>query len=135
MGVSGYNPLRWDCDKSGCYNKILRPRIEEFACCFPGKIGMSDIDGCVEIAGKFLFLEWKGQGGRLSTGQRIMFERITTLSRKITVIVVVGHPRDMIIDSVQVFHGGKANKPEPCDFDELKARVGAWAARAGAREF
>lgn len=126
--------LRWSCVRNGCFRNLC-PKIGAFDDCFPGKIGMSDIDGCVEIAGKFLFLEWKGQGGRLSTGQRIMFERITTLSHKITVIVVVGHPRDMIIDSVQVFHGGKSGKPEPCDFDELKARVRSWAERASARGF
>ena len=57
----GYNPLRWDCGKSGCFNKILRPRIEEFAGCFPGRISLSDIDGIVEVGGFFLLLEWKAK--------------------------------------------------------------------------
>ena len=98
--------------------------------CFPGKIGMSDIDGVVEISGRFLFLEWKSKGGGLTTGQRIMFEQITALSHKVTVIVVCGHPRDMVIETVQVFHRGRSNKPEPCDFDGLKTRLSSWADRA-----
>ena len=127
---SGYNPLRWDCDKSGCYNATLRPRIEEFAGCFPGRIGMSDVDGVVEIGGRFLFLEWKAAGGSLGTGQRIMFEQLTALSPRMTVIVVSGHPREMTIETVQVFHGGKGAAPEPSDLEGLKARIAAWAGRA-----
>jgi hypothetical protein len=127
---AGYNPLRWNCESSGCYNTKLRPRIEEFAGCFPGRNAMSDVDGIVEIAGRFLLLEWKARGGSVQIGQRIMFERLTGLSPKITVIVVSGHPREMRIESVQVFHGGKSQPPEVTDFDGLKARVSAWANRA-----
>lgn len=130
MNAPGYNPLRWDCVKSGCYNKILRPRIEEFADCFPGRIAMSDVDGVVEIAGHFLFLEWKASGGSVSTGQRIMFEHLTKLSHKITVLVVKGHPREMTIEAVQIFHNGRAGAFEICDFDALKTRIRAWTDRA-----
>lgn len=122
--------MRWSCASSGCYNETLRPRIEVFAECFPGRIGMSDIDGVVEIAGRFLFLEWKAQGGSVQTGQRIMFERMTALSHKITVIVVAGHPREMTVETVQVFQGGNASAPEATDIEGLKARVKAWADRA-----
>lgn len=122
--------MRWDCAKSGCYNATLRPRIEEFADCFPGRISMSDVDGVVEIGGRFLFLEWKAAGGSVQTGQRIMFEQLTGLSPKMTVIVVSGHPREMAIETVQVFHGGKAGPAEACDMAGLKARIAAWAQRA-----
>jgi hypothetical protein len=127
---AGYNPLRWDCDKSGCYNSTLRPRIEEFAGCFPGRIAMSDVDGVVEIGGRFLFLEWKASGGAVQVGQRIMFEQLTALSQKITVIVVCGHPREMTIETVQVFYGGKSTPPERLDLEGLRARIAAWADRA-----
>lgn len=126
----GYNPLRWNCTDKGCYNETLRPRIEEFAVCLPGKIAFSDVDGIVEVAGKFLMLEWKAKGGAITTGQRIMFERLTALSRKITVIVVCGHPREMRIDTVQVFLGGKSGPVEPSTLEQLKARIFAWADRA-----
>lgn len=121
--------LRWNCVKNGCFRNLC-PMLGAFDDCFPGKIGMSDIDGVVEMAGRFLFLEWKSAGGRLSIAQRIMYERITALSHKVTVIVVCGHPRDMTIDTVQVFHGGRADRPVICDFDGLKARISAWARRA-----
>ncbi len=121
--------LRWNCEDKGCFRQLC-PMLGAFDSCFPGRIGMSDIDGVVEIAGRFLFLEWKAEGGAVSTGQRIMFERLTALSPRVTVIVVCGHPRDLVIASVQVFHGGKACPAEPCDFNGLKARVAAWAGRA-----
>lgn len=126
----GYNPMRWNCKASGCYNETLRPRIEDFADCFPGRIGMSDVDGVVEIGGWFLFIEWKSQGGSVQTGQRIMFEQLTALSPKMTVIVVSGHPREMTVKTVQVFQCGKACPPEPSDIEGLKARIKAWAGRA-----
>lgn len=121
--------LRWNCSDKGCFRQIC-PRLGAFDECFPGRIGMSDVDGIVEIAGRFLLLEWKAQGGSVQTGQRIMFERLTALSHKMTVIVVAGHPREMLIESVQVFHGGKAQAAETTDFEGLKARVKSWADRA-----
>lgn len=133
MNAAGYNPLRWNCEKSGCYNETLRPRIEEFAECFPRRIGMSDVDGIVEIGGRFLLLEWKAPGGHVTTGQRIMFERMTAESTdplKFTVIVVCGHPRTLEVESVQVFSHGRAGPVEPVELDGLKARISAWAARA-----
>lgn len=126
----GYNPIRWDCASNGCYNKTLRPRIEEFAGCFPGKISMSDVDGVVEIGGRFLFLEWKSKGGAVQGGQRIMFERLTALSPRVTVIVVAGHPREMLVEWVQVFEQGRSREPEACDFEGLHRRIKAWAERA-----
>lgn len=126
----GYNPIRWDCNANGYYNKTLRPRIEEFASCFPGKISMSDVDGVVEIGGRFLFLEWKSKGGTVQGGQRIMFERLTSLSPRVTVIVVSGHPREMRVEQVQVFENGRSREPEPCDFDGLSRRIRSWADRA-----
>ena len=124
--------LRWNCDDKGCFRQIC-PKLGAFDNCFPGKIGMSDVDGIVEIAGRFLFLEWKAQGGGVTTGQRIMFEQLTSLSpdpMKVTVIVVGGQPRDMLIETVQVFHSGAGQPVEPCDFDGLKARIKSWADRA-----
>lgn len=121
--------LRWDCAVKGCFRQMC-PKLGAFDPCFPGKIGMSDVDGIVEIAGHFLMLEWKAQGGSVTTGQRIMFERLTALSPHLTVIVVSGHPRELTIKSVQVFHGGAAAAPETCDFDGLMARVHRWSERA-----
>lgn len=121
--------MRWDCEAKGCYRQLM-PRLGAFDDCFDGKIGMSDVDGVVEVRGRFLFLEWKSAGGAVTTGQRIMFERMTGLSPKITVIVVAGHPREMTVETVTVFHGGRGGKSEPCDLLGLKARIFAWQERA-----
>lgn len=124
--------LRWDCDAKGCFRKLC-PKLGFFDDCFPGRIGMSDIDGVVEVRGRFLFLEWKSTGGVVTTGQRIMFEQITSLSSdkmKVTVIVVYGNPENMVVDAMQVFTGGKARNMEKINIDVLKERIGAWAHRA-----
>ena len=57
--AKGYNPLRWDCEKRGCFNIKRRPKIEVFHKCFPGNINFGDVDGIVEINGRGLMLEWK----------------------------------------------------------------------------
>ena len=69
---AGFNPLRWDCDHQGCFNKLKRPKIEVFADCFPGRINFGDVDGIVEINGYLLILEWKPERIELSRGQGIM---------------------------------------------------------------
>jgi len=120
--------LRWKCEEKGCFRNLC-PMLGAFDDCFPGKIGMSDVDGVVEISGHFLFLEWKAEGGSVSTGQRIMYERLTALSDKMTVIVVNGHPRTMEIKQVQVYRAGKGGPFEACSFDELKMRMKCWVAR------
>lgn len=125
--------MRWNCREKGkCYNETLRPRIEEFAGCFPGRISFSDVDGIVEIGGYFLLLEWKSAGGSVQGGQAIMYRNMTALSRKFTVIVVCGHPREMTVETVQIFTGGEAGPVEKLDFGQLCARIQNWADRAKA---
>jgi hypothetical protein len=121
--------LRWNCQSNGCFRNIC-PRLGVFDECFPSLIGMSDIDGAVEIGGRFLFLEWKSPGGSVATGQRIMFQQLTGLSHRVTVIVVHGDPKDMAVTAVQVFQGGKSGPPLSCDLAGLKARISTWARRA-----
>lgn len=125
--------LRWNCrEKNKCFRSLC-PKLGEFDDCFPGRIGMSDVDGFVEIGGRFLFLEWKSAGGAVTEGQRIAFQNLTSLNadpRRVTVIVVSGDPETMSIESVRVFQAGKAGEPEPCDLDGLKARMALWAEKA-----
>lgn len=125
--------MRWKCDEKGCYRQLM-PRLGGFDDCFPGRIGMSDVDGIVEIGGRFLLLEWKAPGGAVQVGQRIMFERMTANAdpMKFTVIVVCGDPQTLDVESVQVFARGKAGTPESSDLSSLKSRVSAWAERASA---
>lgn len=131
---NGYNPMRWNCKAQGkCYNETLRPRIEEFAACFPGRIAMSDVDGIVEIGGYFLLIEWKSAGGAVTGGQRIMFEQLTALSPRITVVVVSGEPRAPTVQQIQIFRRGVGALPEPCDLRGLQLRIERWANEAKTR--
>jgi hypothetical protein len=103
--------------------------------CFPGRIGMSDVDGVVEQSGRFLFLEWKSHGASLTTGQRIMFEQLTSLSPdplKVVVMVIGGDPELMTVETLQVFHSGKSQSVASIDLDGLKERIRKWSERTAA---
>lgn len=117
--------LRWDCGDKGCFRNLC-PKLGMFDECFPGRIGMSDVDGVVELSGCFLFMEWKSPGGAVTTGQRIMFEQLTGLSPRVTVIVVCGDPRCMAVETVQVFQRGKGGPVEAATLDGLRERIRAW---------
>ncbi|MDB6151496.1 MAG: hypothetical protein JWQ44_2944 [Chthoniobacter sp.] len=134
MNALAPRELRWNCTDKGCFRNLC-PRLGVFDTCFPRRIGMSDIDGVVEINGRFLFLEWKSEGGFLGTGQRIMFERMTALSPRMTAIVVCGEPVSMAVRSIQVFRNGKGGAVEPASLAELQRRITAWAAKAWAARF
>lgn len=133
----GYNPLRWRCFQEGeqppsnCYNVKCRPKIEEFAGCFPGNIAMSDVDGITEANGQFLLLEWKDSrvGTSLPTGQRIMFERMTT-NPQWTVAVVCGNAETMKVDQLAWVINGKQTKTRPKTLADVQAKFASWAKRA-----
>lgn len=127
----GYNPMRWQCDARGCYNQKHRPKIEYFAAALPGKIAMTDIDATTEVNGHFLFLEWKsGQPRDLPVGQRIYAQRITSLSDRITYVVVCGDAETMQVSHVLPVHNGRIFRWEECDLDGLFDRIRNWATRA-----
>jgi hypothetical protein len=103
---NGYNPLRWDCEKDGCFNIKRRPKIEMFAPAFPGKINFGDVDGQVEINGHGLQLEWKTGKGHIPTGQRIAYEKLT-ITGLLTALIVVGDAETMQVDKYCFFFKGK----------------------------
>ena len=124
--------MRWDCrpEKDGCYRRLGQPDLTLLDECFPGRIAMTDVDGLVEINGRFLFLEWKRQG-EVPAGQRIMFERLTR-HPGFTVLVILGDPASMAAERYDVFQGGRRRGWRDCDLPELKRHVRAWAQRASA---
>lgn len=122
------NPLRWNCSERGCFNIKKRPKIEVFAECFPGNIQMGDVDGIVEIGGRFLMLEWK-QSGAIAIGQRIMYEQITRSSH-CHVIVVIGDPETMIISRYAYFWQGRMSDWHDGTIEKVKELMGAWAQAA-----
>lgn len=123
--TNGFNPMRWDCEKSGCFNKKRRPKIEQFAGCFPRRINFGDVDGLVELNGYFCLLEWKGDGGKLHTGQRMSFEAFTRQLGNI-VFVVDGNAETMKIQRYSMFWLGKQTPPEITDLDGLRTKLQGW---------
>ena len=127
--MSGSNPMRWDCEKQGCFNKLKRPKIEQFSDCFPGRINFGDVDGIVEIAGRALLLEWKPGKDALRTGQRIMYERLTR-DKLLSVILVCGNAETMEISSFAQFCSGKQRPWKDGSMDDVKKWIRAWVAWA-----
>jgi hypothetical protein len=121
---SGFNPMRWNCETSGCFNTKRRPKIEVFADCFPSRINFGDVDGLVEY-GSFCLLEWKGEGGSLRTGQRISFEQFTRQPGNI-VFVVDGNAETMEVTRYSIFWAGSHQTAIDANLDELKERIKAW---------
>ncbi|MAG24660.1 hypothetical protein CMI47_03685 [Candidatus Pacearchaeota archaeon] len=82
MPALGFNPMRWDCQTQGCFNKKCRPKIEVFAECFPRRINFGDVDGSIEINGYELKLEWKNTGhADIKGGQRATVTRYLNKQR------------------------------------------------------
>lgn len=127
---NGHNPMRWDCDKRGCFNKKRRPKIEVFHDLFPGRISFGDVDAIVEINGHALILEWKSERNDPATGQRIMYERLTA-NAPITVMLVVGDAETMEIDSLGYFFAGKYSAPVDCDLNGMREKIAGWVKYAG----
>ena len=133
--TGGYNPLRWDCGRDGCFNKSRRPKIEAFADCFPGRINFGDVDGEVEINGCFCQIEWKGRGGTIATGQHIKFERYTAMRAGNVVFVVEGDAETMAVRRYRKYWAGLGHEWIAGDLAALKASIRAWAEMARAGRF
>ena len=129
MTAAGFNPLRWSCSEKGCYNKTVRPRIEVFAECFPGRISMGDVDGMVEINYRFLMAEFKSPGGDITRGQEILFERLTNNNIDFTVFVLNGDPITMEISSHAVYFNNQVTRfvGEESGLEIVKERFVSWA--------
>lgn len=130
--MGGYNPIRWDCEAQGCWNAACRPNIEYFAHCFPRKIGLTDLDGFVELNSHFLILEWKSYQGEIPTGQRLAFVRLTALSPRIKVVIIAHEPKHpMDVTAVCLISNGCIGPWEPSDIFALYDRIGDWAIATG----
>ncbi len=124
--ANGYNPLRWDCERRGCFNLKRRPKIELFADCFPGRCNFGDVDGIVELRRNALLLEWKSEERELPTGQRLLYERLTQ-SGACSVVIVVGDAETMTVEAMSRVHAGFQSPYEPADRDLVKQELTAWS--------
>ena len=118
------NPFNWDCDKNGCFNEKKRLQLDVFGECFPDNIQMGDVDGIVEISGQVLLLEWK-EHEPISTGQRIMYQRMTA-SPACHVIVVIGNPETMVVEKYTYFRDGAMAEWFPGNLEDLKGFIRSW---------
>ena len=133
MSNNGYNPVNWDCDKSGCFNRRCRPKIERLSCALPGRNAFGDVDAINEQNGYILMLEWKNSGSReLRGGQDIMYRNIT-MSGPVTVMVIVGNAETMDVISYSIFRNGE-RYPENHDvlasLDDIRAYIRNWSQEA-----
>ena len=122
---NGYNPMRWNCEKQGCFNLKKRPKIEMFADCLPGRIAFTDVDALTEICGNLLYLEWK-EHQELGIGQRILFERMTRLCPA-AVIIVEGDAEYMTVSSICTVWDGVIGPRQPANLEDLQAQIRMWA--------
>jgi hypothetical protein len=130
----------WDCDRQDCFNKkkrlkfsVFKPALE--AAGLPKDISFSDIDGFFERHGFFFFVEWKGKGVTLKTGQRMALEALTSLSEKVIAFVVNGDAEFMTCVSWIPFYGGKQGEEVAGDMVEFLKLLEEWATCAECRTF
>jgi hypothetical protein len=132
-GLAPNNGLRWNCRVRGCFNENCRPKLEVFAGCFPRKINFGDVDGIVELNGRFLLLEWKGPGGTVKLAQLRSYLAFTRQSDGNVVFVVGGAADTMRVSDFAIVWQGKFFPSTPGNLDDLKQRLRAWAAWAESR--
>ena len=137
MSENGYNPITWDCDKNGCFNRRCRPKIEQFSGALPGRNAFGDVDAITEQNGYFLLLEWKNSGSReLRGGQEIMYRRMTQDNRW-TVMVIVGNAETMKIISYSTFRHGQRypqNNDISASLEDINNYIRAWCRAAWRNE-
>ena len=117
--------LRWNCTESGCFNQLRRPKIEQFADCFPGRIALGDVDGICQIGECFFLLEWKTQGRNILTGQRILYERLS--AKGFWVLIVNGNAETMEVQAYCEFWNGKQLQWRAANFNDVHSRIKKWA--------
>ena len=124
--MDGYNPLKWDCEEDGCFNKKMRPKIEVFAECFPGNMAFTDIDMMIEINGRFLFGEWKSTTTEIPTGQRIAYERLVNKC-PVTFILLYGDAETMEIKMYRILTNESKGEWRFGDLETVKAIMKQWS--------
>jgi hypothetical protein len=127
--TKNFREFGWKCDIDGCFNELKRLKFGAFFDCFPGGISFSDVDGIIELSGNALLLEWKPSPSILSTGQRILYQRIT-VGRRFSVMIVAGDAEIMEATHRAGFVDGKWRDWKEATIDDVKAAMRAWASWA-----
>ena len=126
---NGENPLLWDCEKQGCFNKLKRPKLEVFADCFPRRINFGDVDGIVEMSSRALLLEWKSLDTDLRYAQRLMMKNLSRTG-VVTGLAVWGNAQNMDVYGMELYRHGIQGDYLRMNMDGLKDYIRRWAAWA-----
>lgn len=129
--MTGYRStfFRHKCASAGCYIDGL-PCWDELIEAFPRKIRPTDVDGFVEINGRFLFLEEKSRGVGPDEGQRRALLRLASLPGVTVAFFRPGQADDL---EVLLFDGTEAQGWRPCTRSQFHAWLRRWAHQADAR--
>lgn len=110
--------MDYDCTRRGCYRSKL-PSWDRINDALPPKIRLTDIDGMVEVGGRFVFVEHKWAHGRTNDGdvpegQRRALCALSRLPGVLVVILMSPTPDDALVVDVfaRFYMGGK-----PCRID------------------
>ncbi len=111
---------RWKCEDKGCY-LTDRWSLTKLDDCLPRGIGFGDMDGWIEIDGRFLFIEHKPEGyiWDKNNGQWKALKRLSLLPG-----VTVWWIRDCG-DGYEIAEPGRSL--DKVSLDELRERVRTWA--------
>ena len=103
--------MHWDCEKDGCFNKFMRLHSEHLKEPFERagiKNGhMGDIDGCVEVGGRLLWIEKKAGQIRLPVGQERMFKALSKTVVTVFVITWINASDPDTITGMSIWFRGK----------------------------
>ena len=128
--MNGFNPMRHNCESQGCFNLNRRPKIEVFSECFPRKIAMADVDGVVEMGGRFLFLEWKTPDAPISFGGKLTLSSFSRIPGSIA-IAAWGDAKTMEVCKLMLWCGGRGyESPYLPSLEVLKQWMERWASFA-----
>ena len=129
MAMTGYRStyLRHDCRTVGCYIDGL-PCWDELIEQFPRKVRPTDVDGFVELGGRFLFIEEKRAGVGPDEGQRRALRLLANLP---PVTVLFMRPSDTARDvEALVYDGSEPRGWQPMTTSGLHAWLRTWALAA-----
>ena len=118
--------MRHSCPNDGCYLKGL-PSWDRYIDRLPRGIRPTDVDGFMEIGGRFLFLEEKCPGDHLQEGQRIALRRLANFDGVTVAVFRPGTKSDL---EVLIFDGSEPQGFQPYSYEEFESFWSAWATAA-----
>jgi hypothetical protein len=96
---------------------------------FPDGINFTDLDGFVELNGRFLIQEWKWPGTPITDGQHKAFLSFSRLPG-CAVYLINGDVGKMQPTSIRFYWQGKCGDERQINLDDLRRAIKKWAVLA-----